>query len=504
MNKKIVAGLILPMMLWAWGTDIHVWTKDAFPMSYDLVVPNDSEFYVTMRTVLADTGYIHTYTTNNYGTSWNYLTGSSAYSTALARYQPTDIAYYEDTLYIPLFRSGQHIIDFLVQEMHSSGLWSNRYFYLPLDSIQSARLAVAKNSNHTPGAYFYVAALGWLQDTVRYVIMRSTDLGNTWDTINNQYISSTISIERKLKDFSAYDYGDSVKLLLAYEYDDTSSNTYEIYHSTYIDTFGSSTLSRAFFKHFNVAGATNVATSLANSLAIIAYTDTGILKVSYSTDNWTTTTTRDYPYNGDYDDIGDLDMVEWSNFWGSGGFNLAYEARISGYTYIFYDELILNGDTVSFHMPVQVSDTNAYTFIFNLSPYYHLKIANLRDVNSPYIVWNSDYSSYTNPYFHYDSTQFYIDYMGNTPVNEKNATNTGLSNFSVLMHGNLLTLSASNINYNTNVNIMDISGRVVFTKSVKFSNGKAVMDVSHLRNGLYFVVVKNNNTTYHGKFVKIK
>ena len=54
------------------------------------------------------------------------------------------------------------------------------------------------------------------------------------------------------------------------------------------------------------------------------------------------------------------------------------------------------------------------------------------------------------------------------------------------------------------MNIMDISGRVVFTKSVKFSNGKAVMDVSHLRNGLYFVVVKNNNTTYHGKFVKIK
>ncbi len=391
--------------------------------------------------------------------------------------------------------------------MYSTYQWQNRGFYFDLDSIESAYFTAAKSSGHTPSAYFYVAALGWKGDTVRYVIMRSRDLGASWTTLIDQFVNTNTDRIRKLKSFSSYDYGDSVKLLLAYEYNDTSNGTYTIYFSSYIDTMGDNLAARASFESIPINGQTHIAASLSETMDLIAYTDTGLLKIAYSTDNWATHTTVDYPYNSDYDNINNLDIVKWSVIWSYGGFNLAYSATTAGYIDIFYDEILINstGDSITFNTPVKVSDSSVYTYIFNLSPYYHMKIANRADYNTPYIVWHTDYSHYSTPIFYYDSTMFFMDYMSNVQIDEKNIAKNGMtSKLITSRNGNMLSISAGKLENIVLTNIIDISGRVIVSKPLQFRKGRANLNINNLKNGLYFVVVKSKNITYRGKFLKIQ
>ncbi len=502
--KKFIVVILLPIMLWAWNKDISVWTKtDTLPVSYNMVVPSDSEMYVVVRSTQSDTGYMYIYNTTNYGETWQYLLNSYAYSPGNGEALNVDMEYVADTLYILYPLSSTIFFPFIVKPMNSSS-WANRYgYFTDLDSIQTAYMTVAKTGSHSP--YFYLLALGWKNDTVKYTVVKSSNFGSTWNTVYTHAISSDLSIIRTIKSFSSYDYGDSVRLIMTYTYKDTANDTSYIYYNVLADTMGNSLASRVYFNRIETKTEANVSTAALNGMEVIAYVDSGEIHIVYSADNWNTIHPLTFDYNSDYDYIYNIDMVPWFYIYGYGGLNISYTASAGGYTNVYYQEVYRNSDSLYLNnSPITVSDSAIYTYLLNPSPYYYPKIKDRGDYAVPYILWHNDYSHFSNPFLFYDSTKFYIDNMSNTQVKE-NAVRKNTNNPLLLsINGNVLNLNARDLNGKTEVHIIDITGREVLKNNVTFINGRANTLIDNLRNGIYFAIVKTERRTMKGKFLKVR
>ncbi len=506
--KRLIVGVLLPMMLWAWNRDIHVITRpDSLPIAYDFVVPSDSEMYVVMQYYDDNNvAYKSVVYTNDYGTTWNYL--DNTFDTNLNSHpQPINIIYYADTLYYftPLGTSS-HYFSFVVKPLNDpfNSVGDRGDAFNDLDSVQCAYMTVAKDGNHVP--YFYLVALGWKNGAdARYSVLRSTDFGSTWKIVYSRLLSPNSPKIRELQSLSSYDYGDSVRLLFAYTYQDTSTGVNKIYYNVLTDTMGDTLVETVSLQAINTSMKAQVRTASLYGLEAIAYIDSGRLYIDYSSDNWVTIKHIDYPYNGDYDGIYDVDMVPWFTYISNGGLNIAYTASVGGYVNVYYQEMIADGDSIYCNnTPVQVSDSGAYTYIFNTSPYYHPKIRNWQDYAIPYVLWHNDFSHLVTIYFIYDSTQFFIDHMYNTQVKENKKAEEITPSLSLSLNHGILRMVSSTINGYANLDIMDISGRKIMHKVVRFNNGEARTELHGLKNGLYFALVHTAKGTLKGKFLKLR
>ena len=281
--RRTIVVILLPVILWAWNTDIRVWSKqDTVTSSYDLVVPSDSEYFVVVRTQDTMASYMHIYYTTNYGETWQPLDSSYAYASGYTDLLNINMTYFMDTLYILYPLTHTNYFPFLVKPMNQRH-WQNRAGYFPLDSIQTAFMTIAKNEAHTP--YFYVIALGWKGDTVKYSILKSSDFGSSWNEVFTRLISTNTTPKRILKSFSSYDYGDSVRLIMAYTYENSSNSTYSIYYNVLSDTLGSELAERVSFNSIITQQTANVATAALRGMEVIAYADGGELHIVYSPDN---------------------------------------------------------------------------------------------------------------------------------------------------------------------------------------------------------------------------
>lgn len=498
--KKIMLVILIPMVLWAWNRDIYVAThRDTIPISYDFVVPTDSEMYMVIRYVDTSRNYTKILYTTDYGAHWNILPNSFSFGGSPI-IMPVNLAYYEDTLYF--LKPYRTYFAFVAKAMHSDMLDLNRgYSPTNLDSMESALLTVAKGQGHPP--YFYVVALGWKDTFVTYIILRSEDFGLTWHNVYTDNFSTHTEIYRHLTSFSSYDYGDSVRLIFAYTYQDTSHNTY-VFMNVLTDTLGDTLVRDVGFYGIRTQTLAQVATEALSGMEVIAYTDSGKLYFKYSADNWATVKELVYPYNNNFDYIYTVDMVRWNTYIYS-GLNIAYAASYMGQTYVYYQEMYATSDSIYCHNdPVLVSDTTFSTFYLNLPSYYRPRIKNFADVAGPYVLWHNDYTHSVNPYIFYDSTKFYIDYMTNNLITHSNAQKGVDTQLTLSLRDNTLYLFSPDLKGPASLTIVDITGRAITRKVVVFKEGTSLFPVYSLRKGIYFIIIRKGTTILKKKFVKLQ
>lgn len=479
--------------------------SDSLTIAYNLTVPTDSEIYVITQyydnSFLAHRNIVYTM---DHGATWRYL--ENTFDTiSISSPQPVSITYYNDTLYYftPLGTSDNNF-SFVAKPLTDTAIFRRNGVFSDLDSIQCAYMTVAKSSNdHAP--YFYLVALGWKNDAdARYSILRSTDFGSTWKIVYSRLLSPNSPKIRELQSLSSYDYGDSVRLLFAYTYQDTFTGTNKIYYNVLTDTMGDTLVESVSLEAINTGTKAHVRTASLYGLEVIAYVDNAQLYFNYSADNWQTVKHLIYPYNDNFDAIYEVDMVPWTGTYFS-GLNVAYTANTGGYVKVYYQEMMAGTDTIyCYGDPVQVSDSPISTYPFNFSVYYQPKIKNFADLMGPFVLWHNDFFHTQGIYIFYDSTQFFVDYMWNTGVKaNKKAKEIGPS-LSLSLNHDVLKIVSSTIEGYAILDIMDISGRKITHKAIRFNNGEARIELHGLKNGLYFALVHTAKGTIKGKFLKLK
>lgn len=61
------------------------------------------------------------------------------------------------------------------------------------------------------------------------------------------------------------------------------------------------------------------------------------------------------------------------------------------------------------------------------------------------------------------------------------------------------TLNIKDVEFNSNLSVFSIDGKVVFQKQIKTENE---IDISHLDNGIYFLRIEKNGKISTQKFIK--
>ncbi len=507
-NKKYVYALmLLPVLLFAWGEDSYITSTNSsqYPVSYDLVIPNDTMMFCAYEFYDYNNSNLNTfriYMSQDTGRTWSYLNGFYYNSDSSSLYNEIALDYMYDSLIVffpSKYLDMAYVILLPFADLSAYSLRGPIVF--SMDTVLDIKFqkVYADNIHH-----LYAMAMGKSADTSLIEVLRSDDNGNTWNSIIRRNISWSSDIALRLLDFAARPYGgDTIELVYAESYTNTSNNDYSIYYEVWRDVISQSPVNISGLHVLKSTGNyRECAVDIHGNMIVWTIVDSYRLYFAWSTDDGNTIQLREYPYNSDFTTIYKIDMVTWYGLWG-GGFNLSFVGYDGTDTRVWYQEIIDYDDSIGFSdYRGMVSDSNTYTYLANFSPYYRPRIKNYANLLTPAIMWHNDYYHLvgTPPIPIYDSTQFYIDYMAYTNVAERHVSE---SNLKVNLTGDVLKAEVP-FRGKLRVRILDIAGRVTEERVIEAEGNTVSMDISSLKHGIYFMTVEGENRVLKGKFIKLR
>ncbi len=502
MNKRLIAILFLPVLLFAWGNDITItMNRDTLPASYDIAIPNQYTTLFVKRVRYSPENLTResVFISKDSCKTWQHIYTYQTITPTLTNRVSIDFLNDSMVLYFPEYNSCKVILTSFNTDTDSVFIYS---ISLPLDTVMGQMLKIERNSLH-----FYISAIGKSQDTTIFVLKRSDDNGSSWHTVLYRPITSSQDINLTLLDFDAnartYD---SVYITYLLSYHNKTNDARYIYYETLLDIMNTTpALIKPLtpIKHINSWYDASV--SYIKDTLLCAILDTGILYFGYSTTPEDTIHIFEYPFMGDFDNIYSISMTRWIDQF-SAGCDVAFVGSYGGISHIFYQKVTLTDSFPYFSPPIQVSDSPIYTYYLNPSPYYTPRIKNRYNLLYPSIVWHRDYASISGdpPLFLYDSTRFYIDFLSNVGIN-MNRNNNYPTPLSISIKGTRLVASSPFLDNTVNLRIINLEGRIVLDRVIQSNKNSIQLDISRLKNSVYFILIQTkDNTVLKGKFAKIR
>jgi len=498
---KVVVGIVLPVLLFAWGNDLVVDTMrrsdNEFPVSYDIIWPNDTNMIIAVGYNYENTSsYVNLYQSTDQGqTITNFVSmydeNNKIKSIQLGYFEPYGILLW-------LTADGRlWMITFDLQTLTYAGASQ----IAPNDSVIAAFFTkIVKNDTLT----LYVATTSRNSSYDAMKIYRSINYSLPFEKVDSVgYLNS--SAYYTYRDIDAIIHSDSIKVYATFEYLDRSTNDKNHYFWIFKDQ-----PDRLFIYN----GTRNLETEpSANSnypslgvapggYLVCLYEVNGDIKYAFSNDYGNTVVIYDFPFDTPDSAESTPVVISWAIPPYFRGFNTLFTR---GNNLYFVDANCSSGG-MSWGTPVLVSDEHPYsTYIFREVQSYLPRLANRYGLSTPAALWARDFQHYMYPIFYYDSTYICVDNMSATGINEDGYFNERLL-FSVntISRGKVVINLASKIEETAKGMILTADGRVVKTFEIKKDEKNYTIETSEIPAGIYFINLKNSKTSGLKKFIITK
>jgi hypothetical protein len=498
---KVIVGMALPVLLFAWGNDIVVDTmrrsNNEYPVTYDVIWPNDTNMIVAVGyDYQGSDSHVDLYQSQDAGQTWQ-MRQTIFYQ--VHNIKNIQLTYYDQTGYLLwLTTNGETWL--VTFDLNSLSYINSLRIGPTTDSIVKAFISKAVTDNILT---LYVATTSRSSDFDILKIYRSIDSGpfQTVDSVRYSHTmyyydykdldvtlrSDTIKIYATLEtlDTTTHD-----KNLIFWMFNDKPDRLFYYTGSKYVESDPSVS---PHYPSLSVAP---------GGYLICLYEANGDIKYSFSNDYGNTLVTYDFPFDTPDSTESTPEVVWWSIPPYFRGFNTLFTRG----TNLYFVDASCSSGGMSWGTPVLVSNEHPYsTYIFRDVETYLPRLANRYDMAVPAAIWARDFQHYMYPIFYYDSTYICVDNMSATGIRENNFAGQKL-NFSI----NTISNGCVTLNFVLGAeehfkgSIISPDGRIVRDFEITKGEKSYTIDTRALPAGIYFINLTGEKANGLKKFIITK
>ncbi|MEO0258338.1 MAG: hypothetical protein ABIM31_00495 [candidate division WOR-3 bacterium] len=500
----MMMAVIMPTMLRAWGDDIVVHTSrrvdDRTPVCYDIIWPYDTVMVVAVTcnhsSSSLDSSYTILYKSSDGGVSWTSsspIIGPRAEKIQLAHLPVEDkllilfLAERGDAYVVPVSYSDLQPVGFGVIE-HGSA-----------DTTIDAQIATIEINGQW---YCFVSTTvrSSSSDNLRIYKVTSDNI-----SLEREVVYSNTGFYHQYRDLGVFLKNDTIFVIGAFDVVPRgSSGTLTIgLHIRFYDTNGNSLTGLSRFFTVGEGQVSFIPLSLGlgpRGYGMLIYEVNGDLKYIYTTDYFVNpSSTLDFPYN-----LSDsTETLPFTRHWEAFipipyprlivGFNLVFVRGVN----VYFVESTCESQDVSWgNLELVSNQIPRYYFGFMLNYLMRPKLCTRTFASVPAVIWNSDYYHYISvpPFFVYDSTQFIVDNMIASDIEEASSSGSGNQNFRIFCNKRNLYLSFDDY---TTVEykglIYSTDGRIVREFEIPRGLRSLSVDLPSIPSGVYFLMLKRED-----------
>lgn len=496
LKRLIIIGmLIIPSILYGWGNDVLVdilrASEGEYPIDFDLVVVGDTAIAIIGTNIGGNfSNYVYKSPVPNL--DWQYLSSITGIGRGGSM---INLDYYADTVYLLILNDNYTLEVVKINPTTGYLYWSG--WVDEHDSVTSAYMKVGEWNGH-PRIYIAAVARGNNTDTIK--VFR--DIGTGFQKVYQNFYEGP-NVRRTVRQMDVARVSDSAFIYMVYERLDTTTNSRNIYYSSWIDDLGTDNFSplREGYGIATSADDDEYAPSFAaiDSFAICLYTVNNDIKYVYSKNYLINFNRYDFPFNT-------ADSSEWSPavkswYWAYLiGFDLLY---IYGHN-LYYSMATIGIDSLSWGPPSLISNqVNISYYIFRNQSIFGPKLENRRGGGLPIVMWAHDFWHIVPPYiFVYDSTSFLSDHMSAVRIRE-----FGRNEYAFGLKVNAINRGLVKISFSTpndgviHCSVISANGRVVKEFIIPAGLEEFSFPVNNFKKGVYFIYMRKDGKELVQRFI---